>query len=376
MTPCTHTHLKQIQPPFDFEVPWRLTMDAIEYSAKFTPHFHPVVPCGYNMSENGITCMQELAYIICIRMEYINAAIERGLSFDSVGPEIPLEFACEIDFFETICKIRAARRMWAKLSKERYGAKTLREMTAPASVQLAGSSMIKNQPIYNIIRLTSEAISAVLSGVQAMQLIGFDEPLSIISYDGGLINAGIEEIIAHETGIPLVVDPLGGSYYVEWLTKKIEDEAWRIIERIEKAGGFRKALESGMIQGEIHQSIIERQDRMDRKEIIKVCENDFEHLAEEQIPIRTLEYKDPAKNSAKILSEFNTFKQNRNLGNVKASLKKIQTAVKEGKNVIGPIKDAYKADATMGETVGIINEAMGHGYDPFGMVEKPNFLND
>ena len=217
-----HAYAFETNPaPFNFEVPMKLTMDAIEYSAKYTPQFHPVVPCGYNMSENGITCIQELAYIICIRMEYINAAMERGLSFDSVGPEIPLEFACEIDFFETICKIRAARRMWAKLSKERYGAKTLREMTAPASVQLAGSSMIKNQPIYNIIRLTSEAISAVLGGVQAMQLIGFDEPLAIISYDGGLINAGIEEIVGHETGIPLVVDPLGGSYYVEWLTKKL-----------------------------------------------------------------------------------------------------------------------------------------------------------
>jgi methylmalonyl-CoA mutase N-terminal domain/subunit len=300
----------------------------------------------------------------------------RELSFDSVGPEIPLEFACEIDFFETICKIRAARRMWAKLSKERYGAKTLREMTAPASVQLAGSSMIKNQPIFNIIRLTSEAISAVLGGVQAMQLIGFDEPLAIISYDGGLINAGIEEIVGHETGIPLVVDPLGGSYYVEWLTKKIEDEAWKIITQIEKAGGFRKSFEKGLIQKDIKKSIIERQKRMDRKEIIKVCDNEFQHLAEEEIPIRTLEYKDPAKNSAKILYEFKAFKQSRDTGKVKEALLKIQSAVKSGENVIEPIKNAYKADATMGETVGVLNEAMGHGYDPFDMIKRPEFLND
>lgn len=372
-----HAYAFETNPaPFNFEVPMKLTMDAIEYSAKYTPQFHPVVPCGYNMSENGITCIQELAYIICIRMEYINAAMERGLSFDSVGPEIPLEFACEIDFFETICKIRAARRMWAKLSKERYGAKTLREMTAPASVQLAGSSMIKDQPIYNIIRLTSEAISAVLGGVQAMQLIGFDEPLAIISYDGGLINAGIEEIVGHETGIPLVVDPLGGSYYVEWLTKKIEDEAWKIIERIENAGGFRTMIEKGLIQDEIKKSVIERHKRMDRKEIIKVCDNEFQHLAEEEIPIRTLEYKDPAKNSAEIMAEFKAFKKSRDIQKVKEALLKIRSAVENGENVIGPIKDAYKADATMGETVGVLNEAMGHGYDPFGMIERPEFLND
>ena len=372
-----HAYAFETNPtPFDFDVPWKLTMDAIEYSAKHTPHFHPVVPCGYNMSENGITCIQELAYIIAIRLEYIDAALKRGLPFESVGPEIPLEFACEIDFFETICKIRASRRMWAKLAKERYGATTLKHMTAPASVQLAGSSMIKNQPMYNIIRLTSEAISAVLGGVQAMQLIGFDEPISIISYDGGLINAGIEEIVAHETGIPLVVDPLGGSYYVEWLTKKIEDEAWKIIDRIEKVGGFKKATESGMIQGEIKQSIIERQKRMEEKGIVKVCENAFEHLAEEEIPIRTLEYSDPAKNSAAILEEFHAFKKNRDVKRVKAALLEIQGAVKEGKNVIGPIKEAYKADATMGETAGVLNEAMGHGYDPFGMIQRPDFLND
>lgn len=372
-----HAYAFETNPaPFDFEVPWKLTMDSIEYSSKYTPQFHPVVPCGYNMSENGISCIQELAYIICIRMEYINAAMARGLSFESVGPEIPLEFACEIDFFETICKIRAARRMWAKLSKERYNAKTLREMTAPASVQLAGSSMVKNQPIYNIIRLTSEAISAVLGGVQAMQLIGFDEPLSIISYDGGLINAGIEEIVAHETGIPLVVDPLGGSYYVEWLTKKIEDEAWKIIERIEAAGGFRKSFEKGLIQSEIKQSIIERQKRIDNKQIIKVCDNEFQHLAEEEIPIRTLEYNDPAENSAKIMAEFNEFKRSRDIHKVREALLKIRTVVQDGGNVIGPIKEAYKADATMGETVGVFNEAMGHGYDPFNMVQRPEFLND
>jgi methylmalonyl-CoA mutase N-terminal domain/subunit len=362
--------------PFNFEVPWKITMDAIEYSAQNTPQFHPVVPCGYNMSENGITCIQELAYILCIRMEYIDAAIERGLSFDSVGPEIPLEFACEIDFFETICKIRAARRMWAKLSKERYNAKTLREMTAPASVQLAGSSMVKNQPIYNIVRLTSEAISAVLGGVQAMQLIGFDEPLAIISYDGGLINAGIEEIIGHETGIPLVTDPLGGSYYVEWLTKKIEDEAWKIIQRIEKSGGFKKAIESGLIQEEVRRSVIERQKRIDQKDIIKVCDNEFQHLAEEEIPIRTMEYKDPAKNSAEILADFHEFKKSRDNARVKEALLNIKNTVKNDQNIIGPVKEAYKMDATMGETVGVINQAMGYGYDPFGMIQPPDILND
>jgi methylmalonyl-CoA mutase N-terminal domain/subunit len=243
-------------------------------------------------------------------------------------------------------------------------------------VQLAGSSMVKNQPLFNIVRLTSEAISAVLGGVQAMQLIGFDEPLAIISYDGGLVNAGIEEIVAHETGIPLVVDPLGGSYYVEWLTKKIEDEAWKIIERIEGAGGFRKAFEKGMIQSDVKKSIIERQKKIDTKEIIKVCDNEFQHLAEEEIPIRTLDYRDPAENSAKIMAEFEAFKRSRNVGKVREALLKIRTAVQNDQNVIESIKEAYKADATMGETVGVFNEAMGYGYDPFDMIQRPEFLNE
>ncbi len=362
--------------PFNFEVPWKVTIDSIEYSAEHTPDWHPVVPCGYNMSENGITCIQELAYIICIRMEYINAAISRGVAFEKVGPEIPLEFACDIDFFETICKIRAARRMWAKLSKERYGASTVKEMTAPASVQMAGSSMIKNQPIYNIIRLSSQLISAVLGGVQGVQLIGFDEPLAIISYDGGLINAGMEEIIAHETGIPQVVDPLGGSYYVEWLTKKIEDEAWVLIDKIEKLGGFRKAVETGYIENEVKKSLVERQRRIDSKKIIKVCENEFLDLADEEIPIRILDYnrEKQEENIRKVMNDYYELKRTRDTEKTKKALQKIEQAVKDGKNVIAPIKEAWKADATTGEIAGILNEAMGFGYDPFGMIEKPEYL--
>lgn len=360
--------------PFNFEVPWKLTLDSIEYSAEHTPHWHPVVPCGYNMSENGITCIQELAYILSIRMEYIDACIAKGVHFNQVGPGIPLEFACEIDFFETICKIRAARRMWAKISKERYHAQTVKEMTAPCSVQMAGSSMIKNQPMFNIIRLTSEAISAVLAGVQAIQLVGFDEPLAIISYDGGLINAGIEEIVAHETGIPLVVDPLGGSYYVEWLTKKIEDDAWKIIHEIEELGGFRKAIEKGHIQTQVQKSAIERQERISKKNIIKVCENEFNELAEEDIPIRTLDYANQRENINKIMNAYHQFIDGRDKKKVKEALLKLRTTARSGGNVIEPIKNAYKADATIGETAGVLNEAMGYGYDPFGMIEKPEYL--
>ena len=370
-----HTYACDICTWQPFELAWKLTIDSLEFSAKHTPNFHPIAPCGYDMRETGIDVVQELAFVLSERLEYIDAVMERGIPFEEIGHRIPLQFSGEIDFFETVCKLRAARRMWAKIAKERYNAKDPKSMTAPCSINCAGDSMIAQQPIFNIIRLTIESMASVFGGVQALELKGFDEPIALPSKDAEIINMGINNIIAHEANIPLVADPLGGSYYVEWLTNKLEEEATKLMKKIEDMGGFTAAIKKGWIQEQVREAVLERQKEIDNKEVIKVCVNAFQNLAEEEIPIRLYEYEEQEGNVARILEECRRFKEERDTGRVKGVLMNLRASVKRDENLILPLMEAFKADATYGEALGVIREAMGYSFDPFNLVERPSFLS-
>ena len=358
-----------------FEMAWKLTVDSMEFAAKHTPLWHSVCPCGYDMRETGVDVVQEVAFVLAERIAYIDAAMERGVAFEDIAPRIPLAFSGEIDFFEQICKLRAVRRMWTKITKERYGITDSHSMRASCNIKTAGSSMTAQQPIYNVIRLTIEALSGVLGGVNSIELSGFDEALALPSRDAEIINMGIHSIISHETGIPLVADPLGGSYYVEWLTNKIEMEAFEYLERIEGMGGVVKAFQKGWIQKEVRKAILKRQEELDKKQRILVGVNAFEELADEEIPVRLYEYKDQEANTERLLQECIEFKNSRSVDGVRKSLLDLQESVRNDENLMRPIIDAFKADATYGEVLGVIREAMGFNYDPFNMIERPDFLN-
>lgn len=358
-----------------FELAWKLTVDSMEFAAKHTPLWHSVCPCGYDMRETGVDVVQELALVLAERIAYIDAVMERGVAFGDIAPRIPLAFSGEIDFFEQICKLRAARRMWTKISKERYGITDPHSVRASCNIKTAGSSMTAQQPMYNVIRLTIEALSGVLGGVNSIELSGFDEALALPSRDAEIINMGIHSIIAHESGVPLVTDPLGGSYYVEWLTNKIEKEAFQYLKKVEEMGGVVKAFQKGWIQEEVRKAILKRQEELDKKERILVGVNAFEDLADEEIPTRLYEYENQEAYTERLLKECIEFKNTRDIQGVKKGLLDLQESVKNGENLMRPIIDAFKADATYGEVLGVVREAMGFTYDPFNMIERPAFLN-
>jgi len=359
--------------PFDMAM--KLTVDSMEFAAKHTPLWHSVCPCGYDMRETGVDVVQELALVLAERIVYIDAVMERGVAFEDIAPRIPLAFSGEIDFFEQICKLRAARRMWAKICKERYGITDPHTMRASCNIKTAGSSMTAQQPIYNVIRIVVEALSGVLGGVNSIELSGFDEALALPSRDAEIINMGIHNILAHETGVPLVADPLGGSYYIEWLTNKIEEEAFAYLERINEMGGVVKAFQKGWIQEEVRKAILKRQEELDKKERIQVGVNALEELADEEVPVRLYEYTNQEASTEQMLQECIEFKKSRDMEGVKRGLLDLRDSVNKDENLMRPIIEAFKMDATYGEVLGVIREAMGFKYDPFDMVDRPDFIN-
>ena len=218
-------------------------------------------------------------------------------------------------------------------------------------------------------------MSSVLGGVQALELKGFDEPIALPSEDAEVINMGINNIVAHEANIPLVADPLGGSYYVEWLTNKLEAEATKLMTKIEELGGFIGAFKKGWTQEQVREAILRRQKEIDNKDVVKVCVNEFQNLAEEDIPIRIYEYEEQEGNISKILADCKRFKEERDIDKTRRTLENLHTGVKRDENLILPLMEAFKADATYGEVLGVIREAMGYKYDPFDMIERPAFLS-
>lgn len=358
--------------PHPLDVTFKMVIDLIEFSSKNTPLWHPLVPCGYDMRESGIDTVQEVAFILAERIAYIEAAMARGVPFDKI--RAPLQFSGEIDFFETICKMRAARRMWARIAREKYGATNPQTLRPNCSINCAGSSMMAQQPIFNAIRLTGELIAGVLGGAGSLEMKGFDEPLGLPSQDAEVINLGIAQIVTHEMNVPLVTDPLGGSYYVEWLTNKIEEEALKLMKQIEDMGGFKAAVEKGWAQAEVKKAALKRQSELNNKELIKVGVNAFEHLAKDEIPVRLYYYDNPEKNAAQLLAEFKAFKASRNMAKVREGLLALKAAATRKENLIPHIMRALKVDATYGEVMGTIRIASGYTWDAYDMVQVPDFM--
>ena len=358
------------------ELGYKLTIDSMEFSVKNTPLFIPVSPCAYNLRESGINVIQELAFNMAERIAYIDGVIERGVKFEEIGSRIPLAFSGEIDFFETICKLRAARKMWAKIAQERYKVTDVKYLGAKCNIKTAGSSLTAQQPINNIARITLESLSGVLGGVQSIECCGYDEPLSLPSEEAEQINMGISNIIAHESGVPLVADPLGGSYYVEWLTDKIEREATSLLQKILDMGGILEAVKKGWAQEEVSKAALEYQMEINEKKRIVVGVNEFKVSKEDEVPMPSeFVFHDAEVVQKKVLEEIAHFKKTRDTEEVASSLREVYKKALKGENLIRPMVDAFKTNATMGEVMGVIREGMGFSYDPFGMIKRPDFLS-
>ena len=341
-----------IYPP---DASMRLSIDIIEFCRKSAPRFNTISISGYHMREAGATAVQELAFTLMNGIAYVAAALNRGMPIDDFAPRVSFFFACHNDFFEEIAKFRAARRLWAKIVKERFGAKDPRSMLLRYHVQTSGCTLTAQQPYNNIVRVTIQSLAAVLGGTQSLHTNSFDEALALPSETAVVTALRTQQIIAHESGVTNTVDPLGGSYFVEHLTNRIEEEATAYIERIDALGGAMAAIQKGFYQKEIADSAYKYQREVESKKRIVVGVN--EYITEAKAPIKLLKV-DP-RAEEKQVERLRKVKQERDTRKVKEALEKLQKAAEGDENLMPFIFEAVKAYATNGEISDTLRHVFG-----------------
>jgi methylmalonyl-CoA mutase N-terminal domain/subunit len=341
---------------FPPEPSMRLVIDMIEFCAREMPLFHPISISGYHIREAGSTAAQELAFTLADGFAYVEAAIERGLEVDDFAPRLSFFFNAHLDFFEEIAKYRAARRIWAHEMKERYGARNPRSWLMRFHTQTAGVSLTAQQPEVNIIRTALEALAAVLGGTQSLHTNSFDEALALPTENAVRLALRTQQVIAHETGVVNTIDPLGGSYYVEELTNRLEAEAYDYFDRIRRLGGVIPAIKENFFQREIAEASFRYQHEVEQKQRIVVGVNRYTHENEQPLEILRI---DPALEEKQI-RRVQVLRARRDSAAVEAALAQLKTdAASEGRNLMPPIVDAAKAYVTMGEMCDALRDVWG-----------------
>lgn len=338
----------------------RIIVDMIEFCTREAPRWHPVSISGYHIREAGSTAAQELAFTLADGIGYVQAAVERGLDVDSFAPRLSFFFNVHSDFFEEIAKFRAARRMWAKIMRERFGAKNPRSWLLRTHAQTAGCSLTAQQPLNNVVRVAIQALAAVLGGTQSLHTNSMDETLALPSEQAVLVALRTQQIIAEETGVVNFIDPLGGSYAVEALTNQIEAEAWDYIRRIDELGGIIRAIELGFPQKEISEAAYRYQQQLEKGEKVMVGVNKYQ--VQEEPPIEVLRI--PPEVERKQIERVRQRKAARNQVAVAAALEKVRRAAREGTNLMPPIIEAVKQEVTVGEISDVFREVFGVYRDP------------
>ena len=334
----------------------RIVTDIIEFCTEEMPKFNTVSVSGYHIREAGSTAAQELAFTLLDGFCYVEHALERGIDIDKFAPRLSFFFNSHLNFLEEIAKFRAARRIWAKHMKERFGAKDPRSWKLRFHTQTAGCSLTAQQPENNISRTAFQALAGVLGGTQSLHTNSMDETLALPSQKAAEIALRTQQVIAHETGVTDVVDPLGGSWYIESLTDDLEKEAEAYFEKVEKVGGVIPALEEGFFQGEIARASFEFEKEVNSKDRIVVGVNEYTKENEDiEIPILEIGLK-AEKNQIKALAEL---RRNRDSGTVEKSLNDVENFSRDGRNLVPPIVTAAKAGATMGEIVDAMKAVFG-----------------
>jgi methylmalonyl-CoA mutase N-terminal domain/subunit len=341
---------------FPPEPSMRLVIDMIEFCAEEMPLWHPISISGYHIREAGSTAAQELAFTLADGFAYVEAAIERGLDVDDFAPRLSFFFNAHLDFFEEIAKYRAARRIWAHELRERYGARNPRSWLMRFHTQTAGVSLTAQQPEVNIIRTALEALAAVLGGTQSLHTNSFDEALALPTENAVRLALRTQQVIAHETGVVNTIDPLGGSYYVEDLTNRLETEAYDYFDRIRKLGGVIPAIKENFFQREIAEASFRYQHELEQRRRIVVGVNRY--VVDEDAPVEILRI-DPALEQKQI-NRVRALRARRDSAAVEAALARLKAeAEHDGRNLMHPIVDAAKAYVTMGEMCDALREVWG-----------------
>ncbi|MDW7709019.1 MAG: methylmalonyl-CoA mutase family protein [Deferrisomatales bacterium] len=338
----------------------RLLVDTMEFCAKHVPKWHPVSISGYHIREAGSTAQQELAFTLADGIAYVEAAVARGLDVDNFAPHLSFFFDAHMDFFEEIAKFRAARRLWARIMRERFGAKDPKSLWMRFHTQTAGVSLTAQQPLNNIVRTAFEALSAVLGGTQSLHTNSYDEAEALPTEEAVTVALRTQQIIAHETGVANTVDPLAGSYFVESLTDKMERAAEEYIRKIDELGGMVAAVEAGYPQGEIIRASMKFQKAVESGEKVIVGVNRFAMDEGKTIPL--LKIGDSAEKSQ--LARIAETKKNRDNAAVERCLDRVREAARCGENLMYPIVEAAKEYALLGEVCGALVDVFGAYQDP------------
>ena len=338
----------------------RVVTDMIEFCAKKAPRWHAVSISGYHIREAGSTAVQELAFTIADGLCYVEEAVKRGLEVDDFAPRLSFFWNIHNDFLEEVAKLRAARRMWARLMKERFGAKNPRSMMLRTHAQTAGASLTAQQPINNVVRVAIQALAGVMGGVQSLHTNSMDETLALPTEQAVTVALRTQQIIAEETGVTNTIDPLGGSYAIEALTDRIEREAMDYIGKIDAMGGMLAAVETGYPQREIAEAAFHYQRQLEKNE--KTIVGVSKYSVPEEIPIETLRI-DPAIEEKQV-HRVRKMKRERNATALKAALARVSEACRSGENLMDPICDAVRSEATVGEISDIFRGEFGVYTDP------------
>ncbi len=338
----------------------RVIADTVEFGTNEVPRWNTISISGYHIREAGSTAVQELAFTLADGIAYTEAALDRGLDVDDFAPRFSFFFNSHLDFFEEIAKFRAARRMWAKIMKERFKAKDPRSWWLRFHTQTAGCSLTAQQPYNNVIRTSLQALAAVMGGTQSLHTNSLDEVLAIPTEEAATIALRTQQIIAEESGVANTIDPLGGSYFVEALTNELEEEAFEIIRRIDDMGGMLAAIEKNYPQQEIADAAYHYQRQIDAKQKTVVGVNKY--ATEEDIPVEILEIDEELERQQ--IEKTNRIKNERNNKMVNECLGRVGEACTGDQNVMEPLIEAVKSYATLQEVCDVFRQVFGEYRDP------------
>jgi len=349
-----------ISPP---EPSMRIIKDMLVYCTKHMPLWNSISISGYHIREAGSTAVEELAFTLADGIGYVQAGIEAGLDVDEFAPRLSFFFDAHNDFFEEVAKFRAARRMWAKIARERFKAKNPRSWLLRTHAQTAGVSLTAQQPYNNVVRVAFQGLAAVLGGTQSLHTNSLDETYALPTEEAVKIALRTQQIIADESGVANTVDPLGGSYYVEWLTDEVERRAWEIINKIDDMGGIVAAITQGYPQKAIAASAYRYQRQVEAEQRIIVGINRYQEGEEEPIPTLKID----SEVERRQVERIRALRTRRDKTAVESCMKRIEDACRGDANMVYPIVDAVKAGVTLGEICNIFR-------DVFGVYNDPAFL--
>jgi len=338
----------------------RLTTDLFAYCAERLPSWNTISISGYHIREAGSTAAEEVAFTLADAIAYVEAALAAGLAVDDFAPRLSFFFACHMDFFEEAAKFRAARRMWARLMRDRFGARDEKSWMLRFHTQTGGVTLTAQQPLVNVVRTALEALSAVLGGTQSLHTNGFDEALGLPTQVAAELALRTQQVIAYESNVPAVADPLGGSHYVEALTDRIEEDALRTMAEVDEEGGAVAAIEAGWTQRRIAESAYRLQRRVESGERVIVGQNRFTASAEATVEIMKIE----ARGEAEQVERVRQVRAERDAGAAKRCLDRLEAEARGTGNLLPPLREALAAYCTIGECCDRLRAVFGEYRPP------------